>query len=357
MSNYINNIEISNFKSIRHQKIDGCKRINVFIGYPNVGKSNILEALGLYSVMLLAQGESFVLDDICRVQHFTELYFNQAYRSDITVKLDNRFMVTVSSGQNTGIASIDFVDESDYDDKSQRLAYGDAQVTVRHSIDLNRNSGTKLQSVISNKYNNLNELPVYPIKKYQFVNNAPVHHTKGYSLSIPDGKNLLDVLQREADLRKDLAEILRTYGLKLLLDTSAESIMLIKEIDDSTVLRIPYHQIADTLKRLIFYKAAIASNNNTILLFEEPEAHMFPPYISRLTGDIIHDENKNQYFIATHSPFVINDLLEDAREDLSVYVVGYKNGETIIKRLTEEQLHEIYNHGVDLFLNIEDYLA
>ena len=38
----IDNIEIKNFKSIRHQKIEGCKRINVFIGYPNVGKSNIL---------------------------------------------------------------------------------------------------------------------------------------------------------------------------------------------------------------------------------------------------------------------------------------------------------------------------
>ena len=42
--NHIENIEIKNFKSIRHQKIEGCKRINVFVGPPNVGKSNVLEA-------------------------------------------------------------------------------------------------------------------------------------------------------------------------------------------------------------------------------------------------------------------------------------------------------------------------
>ena len=41
-------LEIKNFKSIEHLDID-CRRINVLIGEPNTGKSNILEALGLIS--------------------------------------------------------------------------------------------------------------------------------------------------------------------------------------------------------------------------------------------------------------------------------------------------------------------
>jgi predicted ATP-dependent endonuclease of OLD family len=48
--NPIKNIEIKRFKSIQHLKIDGCKRINVFIGYPNTGKSNIFEALSLLAI-------------------------------------------------------------------------------------------------------------------------------------------------------------------------------------------------------------------------------------------------------------------------------------------------------------------
>ena len=41
-------LEIKNFKSIEHLDID-CRRVNVLIGEPNTGKSNILEALGLIS--------------------------------------------------------------------------------------------------------------------------------------------------------------------------------------------------------------------------------------------------------------------------------------------------------------------
>ena len=44
----IETLEITNFKSVKHLKLP-CKRFNVFIGEPNTGKSNILEALGLLS--------------------------------------------------------------------------------------------------------------------------------------------------------------------------------------------------------------------------------------------------------------------------------------------------------------------
>ena len=44
----IENLSIKNFKSIKDLSID-CKRINLFIGEPNAGKSNILEALGVMS--------------------------------------------------------------------------------------------------------------------------------------------------------------------------------------------------------------------------------------------------------------------------------------------------------------------
>jgi len=42
MENQIRNLEIQNFKSIKYLQLD-CKQVNIFIGEPNVGKSNILE--------------------------------------------------------------------------------------------------------------------------------------------------------------------------------------------------------------------------------------------------------------------------------------------------------------------------
>jgi predicted ATPase len=112
------------------------------------------------------------------------------------------------------------------------------------------------------------------------------------------------------------------------------------------------------LRRLIFYKAAIYSNSNKILLFEEPEAHMFPPYISKFTADAIYDKGDNQFFISTHSPFVVNDFMENVKDELSIYIVDYskKNGETLVRKLEDKEVHEIYQYGMDIFLNLENYL-
>ena len=113
--------------------------------------------------------------------------------------------------------------------------------------------------------------------------------------------------------------------------------------------------IADTLQRVIFYKAAILSNKESVLLFEEPEAHMFPPYMRRFTTDVIFDKT-NQFFIATHSPYILDALMEDAPDDVAIHLVYYENGETKVKRMQEKDMDEVRAFGVDLFFNLESYL-
>jgi AAA15 family ATPase/GTPase len=58
MNNIIKHAHITNFKSIRDLRLEDCQRINLFIGYPNVGKSNLIEALSLFSVPFLESGET-----------------------------------------------------------------------------------------------------------------------------------------------------------------------------------------------------------------------------------------------------------------------------------------------------------
>lgn len=83
---------------------------------------------------------------------------------------------------------------------------------------------------------------------------------------------------------------------------------------------------------------------------------MYPPYISKFTSDIIYDENDNQYFIATHPPYVLNDFMEDAKDELSIYLVDYKDGETVIYRMSDEEMHDAYQFGYDFFLNIDNFM-
>ena len=98
--------------------------------------------------------------------------------------------------------------------------------------------------------------------------------------------------------------------------------------------------MADTLQRLIFYKAAILSNKQSVLLFEEPEAHTYPPYITNVVQSIL-DSVDNQFFITTHSPYIINALLEQQNEDIAIYFVNMQSGNTTVQRATDKELQEI----------------
>lgn len=343
----IKTIEIKNFKSLRHVTVEDCRRINIFIGYPNVGKSNILEALGLYSVLQL-QDENFRFDEICRVKHFSELFFNQDSRHSCVVTINEgvELNLGINSSNELSLTLISLFNQSSIKEN---------QLIFSASIDSREYRFSYSNSPIKSDYSYI----VNPVKKYDFSSKAIFNARRPQALAVPEGNNLLDILQTNAELRKEIRELFNIYNLKLFIERTDNSIKFIKELNDGTAVSIPYHQVADTLKRLIFFKAAILTNAKTVLLLEEPEAHMFPPYISKLTGDIMYDKNANQYFISTHSPFVINDFMEHAdKEQFSIYAVGYKQGtgETIVKRLSDEQIDEIYQYGVDLFFNLEEYL-
>jgi predicted ATP-dependent endonuclease of OLD family len=71
---------------------------------------------------------------------------------------------------------------------------------------------------------------------------------------------------------------------------------------------------------MIFHLAAIYSNRDAVILFEEPEAHTYAPYQSYLAGEIIEDE-QNQYFITTHSEQIFDSILRPNPEKVAVFFV------------------------------------
>ncbi len=337
LSNHIDHIEITNFKSIRHAKIEGCKRINVFIGYPNVGKSAILEAIS--SLSYLQNNFKQDLVNLCRIKESFELFHDGTLSEDARIEISDDIQLAFK-----------YISEKDL------------ELTIGVFAESNQITPTYKRSIVFSKGLigsdgwNLEKLGLN-VKKYIFNTDYNEFKTNGLTLFSPYGQNLVDIIQSNKKLRKEVGELFKFYNLKLLIDQGTNSIRGLKQLDEETIFTVPFYQMAETLQRLIFHKAAIMSNEDSVLLFEEPEAHMFPPYISQLTSDIIFDkDNGNQYFVSTHSPFVMNDFLESAREDLSVYLVSLNNGETVIKRLSDEEVHKIYQYGVDLFFNIESYI-
>ncbi len=352
MANFIHDIEIKNFKSIRQAKIEDCRRVNVFIGYPHVGKSNILEALSGYSLLNTKSLTNLSLKRLIRFSGLTDLFYNRNATQPATVRINDEddLVYELTDLQNLSLFISSLSKKSKINDKNIALKRGEIYLKSNISSDGNFSF---IQGI------ELEQTGKVLVKKYSFQSGTKFKSSISLNLNIPNGENLNDIIEVNPELRKECNSLLKEYDLNLNFNRTKEGnqLELRKNIGDGTTMTLDWELIADTLQRLFFYKAAIASNSNSVLLFEEPEVHMFPPYISKFTSDVMFDKNYNQFFIATHSPFILNDFMEDLEgEDLAIYAVGYSNGETTINRLTDKQVTDVYQYGVDLFFNLEEFL-
>jgi hypothetical protein len=165
----------------------------------------------------------------------------------------------------------------------------------------------------------------------------------------------MKIIENIPTLKEEIINLFREYNLNLVFDKSSQELKITKPPKNGEIFLIPYNSIADTLQRVIFYKTAIASNRNSVLVFEEPEAHAFPPYIVHITQEII-DAKSNQFILSTHSPYVLDYFLENAIDETSIFMVDYKNGETVTNKLSKEDMSDILRYGIDLFTNYETFL-
>ncbi len=314
----IKNVSIRNFKSIK--KLDfKAKRVNVFIGEPNTGKSNILEALGMFSLV-----HNYKTDEVpIRYQ-----------------KVDNLFYDNETSPGNEP--------QVEADNYSYRLNHDKVVIVVEEDgveremleFDLERKNGS---SALLN----------VPIKFYQFkvlVN----YREYGDSLNPPHGSNLFNVLMNNKPLKSMVSALLKEKGYRLGLRISDKEIEIIKEQDD-VLYTHPYPTLSDTLQRIIFYWAVIETNKDSTILLEEPESHMSPFYVRDIADRMAHDTD-NQYFLVTHNPYFLVPLIEKTKlSDLNVFVTYLEDYQTKLKRLTRDDISELTDMDTDVFFNLDKF--
>jgi len=92
MNNIINHIEINNFKSIRHLELSEFRKINLFIGRPNVGESNLLEALSLFNASIfkseIRELPSKKIKEFIGFENEPELFFEGEIERKINVNIN-----------------------------------------------------------------------------------------------------------------------------------------------------------------------------------------------------------------------------------------------------------------------------
>ena len=354
-------LEIKNFKSIEHLELS-CRRVNVLIGEPNTGKSNILEALGLISYA----GHSYEVNDLqafVRCDDASNLFYDGdlSRRLEIALHIGNsrgsdrhahppsgpirtRLQLEFLNGRFEGGigAEESLIFEQGEEPFFAPINPGGYSILGDHeSLNVKR-SPPILRSVAACKFYRFTPMSIFPEKGGSF-------------LLPPSGANLLSLLLQNRDLRVDANRPFLSRGLRLGLRPQENKIEVLKDFDD-VIISHPYHLASDTFQRLVFYMAALHTNSDSVLVFEEPEAHAFPYYTKYLAERIALDEKGNQYFISTHNPYFLLPILEKTlSDDIAVFITYYEDHHTQVRQLSPDELERI-SDDVDVFSNIDMFL-
>lgn len=380
MKTIINELTIKNFKSIKEVKLD-CKQVNIFIGKPNTGKSNILEAISLLS------------GDITARTKFLEgkVYYEKV--SDLFNMLDTSHPVSVEC--NIGAAQISFfpneglfgyfADNNGLKDMQNIRSFSSLKDAFNKFIEQKGKAEEETNKIYASEnaldYSNSEKTFVHrdsyfsgqigkdglvlmvsnalrntPVRSYHYKRLASHSNPEiGYLVS-PHGDNLLEVLQHTPKLQEIIVDFFKPFGFEIVLvfDDPKENKIKIQKKSGAFHVQLPYSLVADTLQRMIFHLAAIYSNRDSVILFEEPESHTYAPYQSYLASEIIED-NENQYFITTHSDNIFDSIVRENPEKTAVFVVNYKDGQTVVKKLTDDEITNYLNNYISIFQNLDGY--
>jgi hypothetical protein len=352
-------LEIKNFKSVLDVKIT-TSRVNVFFGRPNSGKSNILEALSLFN-FIQPKIQRQVQANVMRYNTLDNLFYDRNLREDISINYkDNLAVLSYYPSANCFLHMVN--------PRPQFLKNKSSYYSRGLSINELESQGPILDETRKDKFTPLFALldeegqssrPTWngvskdnPVRRYEFKDNIGYSDPfRGYLK--PFGENLFTIVQENPTIKEWISTFFEGFNLEFLLDFSSKKFEIQKK-ENGIVYKIPFELTPDTLRRMLFYVAAIYSNTGATILLEEPESHTFPPYIKELSEMIKADKN-NSYFITTHSPYFINSLIEDSLhiKDIAFFHVYYENYQTKIKKLTGKDLDVLWGSGADLFFNID----
>jgi AAA15 family ATPase/GTPase len=331
----ITKLSIRNFKSLKHIALD-CKKVNLFIGEPNGGMSNIIEAISLISQGVVGNGIS---KEVLRYKSIEDLFFNSIINKPIKVISDGMSYTLSNSLSHNETPENQFELEINFPkgsnpSKTSQISKISRDGQLSHSVNF--------------------DSPDFKFYRYKRLFKFELGHLS--YLVPPFGGNLPGLLLTNDGYRNWANRLFESSGLTLTLKPTENDINVRKK-GNKSIYSYPFLSISETLQLIIFYNLAIQSNKVSILLFDGPECNTFPSYTKFLAERIALDES-NQFFLAINNPYLLLSLIEKSKmEDINVIVMSMKHHKTNITVLDKNQIEQMLDFNVDVFFNLDRILS
>lgn len=159
--------------------------------------------------------------------------------------------------------------------------------------------------------------------------------------------------EQKEERKSLLSKIYANLYKKKLMHDRTEDVVTIEGVDYSFSEKV----YAERFKK-IYHKYFYVDHSEIFL--EEPEDNLFPPTQCQLVNWILEktDAHNDMLFVATHSPYVLNQFIKMNPKELSVmytHPVVPNSRRFSVRQLNTEEIHEFYDNGVDMFFNFEMY--
>ena len=167
-----------------------------------------------------------------------------------------------------------------------------------------------------------------------------------------DDTSRLSYEQKEE--RKNLLEILTSKFIKQMSPEHGAE----KRILDGVEFRFLNKKDADNFKRRYEHYTKI---DHSEIFLEEPEDNLFPPTQCQLVNWLVDAIKKHDdmLFVATHSPYILDQFIKTDPTGLTIFFTYSSDDDKnlySVCQLSEEEIREMYDGGVDLFFNFEAYI-
>lgn len=348
----ISSFSVRNYRGIKSCRVEGLKRVNVFIGKNNSGKSLLLESLYLASAAF----------------HFEEPL--KKISSKVKYLLNRRCWRGYSWGSAREVLWYEYDTENPI---SIRLTTGAGEVVV-DVFDWHPHPLVKYQQDRGADHVCLIESSYYSSKTKSGYGRFPpsdVRKVFGEWISFFSGFRFIDsVLVQEMDVveKKLWNDLLKKRYDKLVVEVLREGYGV--EVEDLTyttydegrtyqlAVKLPRTSIrvddlGDGARYAVLLVMVSALSRNTVLLIEEPESHQHPSGLAKTLDMFLTlvKENNIQVFITTHSLELLRllkGISEEKKIDVRIFFLERsEEGVVDVRELAAENMKVLEEMGFD----------